>query len=93
MANVVISAPTADAAVTAQVAGCGLVLSCRRQTYQHRTATGAPIREVAMKNHSKPVRSMVNPEAPASKLPGKTQSEVKSAYWLAACSVMVSEDM
>ncbi len=40
--------------------------------------------EVATKNHSKLTRSMRKPEVPASRLPGKAQSDVSSAYWLAA---------
>ena len=77
----------------AQTAGCSLVLFCRRRTFQHSIATGTPMRDVAIKNHSKPRLSMMKPEAPASRLPGRAQSDVRSAYWLAACSVAVSEDM
>jgi len=36
---------------------------------------------------------MMKPETPAKMLPGKAQSDVSSAYWLAAYSVAVSEDM
>jgi hypothetical protein len=51
------------------------------------------ISDVPMKKSWKPVRSITNPEAPASKLPGSTQREVIRAYWLAANSVEASEDM
>ncbi len=64
-----------------------------RATYQQSNATGAPIRDVPTKNHSKLTRSMMKPEAPAKTLPGRAQSEVKSAYWAAAYSVVVSDDM
>ena len=56
-------------------------------------ATGAPISEVAMKNHSKPRRSMMKPDDPATTLPGSAQSDVINAYWLAAYSVDESDDM
>jgi hypothetical protein len=36
---------------------------------------------------------MMKPEAPARMLPGNAQSDVRSAYWLAACSVAVNNDM
>ena len=39
------------------------------------------------------VCTMTKPEAPASRLPGSAQSEVISAYWLAANFVDASEDM
>src|SRR6516164_5345782 len=60
---------------------------------QASSATGMPISEVPMKKFSKPVRSIMKPEAPARRLPGSAQSEVISAYWLAASSVEASEDM
>ncbi len=64
-----------------------------RQTNQASSATGMPISDVPIKKSWKPVRSITKPEAPASKLPGSAQSEVISAYWLAANSVDTSEDM
>ena len=33
------------------------------------------------------------PDTPASRLPGSAQIDVRSAYWLAASCVVVSEDM
>ncbi len=46
-----------------------------------------------MKNHSNPTRPMTKPELAASRLPGSAQIEVSSAYWLAAWSAVVSDDM
>ena len=64
-----------------------------RQTNQASSATGMPISDVPIKKSSKPVFTMTKPEAPASRLPGSAQSEVISAYWLAANFVDASEDM
>jgi len=44
-----------------------------------------------MKKSLKPVCTTTKPEAPASRLPGSAQSEVITAYWLAANFVDASE--
>ena len=52
-----------------------------------------PMSDVPMKKSSKPVYTMTKPEAPASRLPGSAQSEVISAYWLAANFVALPRDV
>jgi hypothetical protein len=49
--------------------------------------------EVQMKNQTKPVCSITNPENPARMLPGKAQREVSRPNWLAACSTDAIVDM
>ena len=67
--------------------------ACAKRTRRAAQLVHPLISDVPMKKTSKPVRSMTKPKAPARKLPGSAQSEVISAYWLAANSVDASEDM
>jgi hypothetical protein len=71
----------------------GVTSACSPDTYQHSAATGIPISEVSTKNIVNPVRAIMKPDVPARRLPGKAHSEVRRAYWLAANSVAVSDDM
>ena len=66
----------------------GSIGPCRRATSRQSRATSTPMRDVPTKNHANPVHSITKPENPASRLPGRAQSEVSRAYWLAAWAAL-----